>query len=104
MKHFLLIAMAAFFVPRAGGGEPGKEPSAYRNIPLWENQAPGAAGDVAAIHDIRVAGDETAQACSARPNPANRFPTRDIRPAARAREAALGTAGRDSRGAVPDNR
>ena len=45
MKYFLLIAWAACFAPCAAGGTPGTEPRAYRNIPLWEGQAPGAAGN-----------------------------------------------------------
>ena len=46
MKHFLVVAMAACFVPCAMSGEPGTGLAAYRNIPLWETgHVPGAKGD-----------------------------------------------------------
>jgi formylglycine-generating enzyme required for sulfatase activity len=45
VKQFLLMTMAACFVPCATGGEAGTGLGAYQNIPLWTGPAPGAAGD-----------------------------------------------------------
>jgi acetyl esterase/lipase len=46
VKQFLLVLIAGCFAPFATVGAPGTEPTAYRNIPLWNaGHVPGAIGD-----------------------------------------------------------
>ncbi|HEU4590179.1 MAG TPA: SUMF1/EgtB/PvdO family nonheme iron enzyme [Steroidobacteraceae bacterium] len=45
MRHFLWPALAASCIASAAAAEPHEALTAYRNLPLWEGQVPGAQGN-----------------------------------------------------------